>query len=1820
MAGSDKDIKEIIQKNEMINAPEEKSKIKGDEKPQPRANKKESPKTQKSRRKKQDALEGKESKSARGTESEQETGKRGGGEKGGKSGGSGPGQGQSLQTGQTTVQFSSGGGIGNFGSLLALFASSSNLVRADVGGLRTLSNQSNNLNLRSDVQVTKGSLLGDGKEAQKVVLGGTVEMVSETSSKQFVLEGGTSSSHSKASVEDSLRNLFSGLSAQAGEGTAEQGKAATLTVFNTNLGGFSYIQSFNSSGAFLPPGLQFAFSNSPNPYTGVVSSYFTGLGLSHGSEYTYKIVGPILDLSGISTQSDPNYLKAITANFSDLNALGHHHVNISSPEFDGTPPVLVGATPTGLTITPTGDVIAFGLTAPISILVKATPVGGTAANELTFRIEGGPQVPVTSLSSAPAYPNTMFGLLDTSPNATLVTTGSLFSPTTPTTVIGSGSKILIQHTFEPIYDSNGSPIGGSVIDGLYSYTGLGNGVHTLYRMPSTTYVFPSNIVTEHIGTSAATMPTLPIYGNFDVAYIQDPSPFNITFGGNVLDVYGTKYGSGEALTLTASPVVPNTSYPTSTPVTGTTIVNMGGNTLAGFGINYGDVKTLNILGTGDGGPTLNFQGNLVYVDKSVGSTLYPHIQTLNMTEPLHNANLIFKGSILHGNLGPDIFYGDIQNLGDANQPGYHGLITGVTVTPDSNPLTITTAEGISITWGNNIYVGGKDANQSAVDNATNINTYHFTLLGDISQQPIMQGHALITDFDTTNDTLDFQITPALFKSLDMDHDKTISKQDLEDSGVLSFHPLNLASLETIDPLFRTFLVQNYPDQTINGTTISFSGGGTLSLVGISINSNDAIQHLTTEVNLTYLPVVALTPAEIGAPLASLTEPYIYGQGPGNFDRPYFNEIDKFFSYSLFAKYDPIPNLPDGVSINEYGTITVSTSTPYLVPLTITASTENPTTLVTDTSTSAPLLFGFLDAIMLDVDADSTFVASNTTPTILTGHLNSTLVGNRGNTLNDDSQSFDTFAVSAPGTTLTGTSPITLGASNLIVDTAGGAKAYGDYLALNFTVDGGNFISQNSPGAPGIIQNMSWTTDPNAIYVVGEGYGVTKSLNITVSSASDETIHLSLAFAHPDIDNSAQFIQNQLSFASQTLYGNGKLYGDMESINIDVNGGINDSFTRQPKRLAVSGSLDVSADVENNQFTFAPTNLHVYGDTATQETTLYGHVDKLEINTRYVPPKVITPTLTIDASANFSGNSFVFGDATLVGGQGKTVFKGDLSSFGDPFGFAVNPTLYSGFATGVTVTDTGHITMTDRNGNTITWGNDTYTGGVGANTYHFTIAQDLNGNPIMQGNDVITNFDIARDKIVLNLESNLFRSLGMQATDTQDTLKSLLAPKTNFGYYNNDAGGIAGVVLGFFGLGSITLSGANLNPILGLSTAFGMSLEIQSVGTAYTAPLLVDPAPAFGHVFANTVLADAFSSFIHAEPSSIRYVVDNVPFTTDSFGQNTYTVAPGVTFTSSGTLDFNVAGPLEFFMQVKISDGITIVTIPENFHIFAINDTDDSIDHDPSALVQGTVEEVEAYETSTPGNTIIGGGDDIVFNSTSNPTNPTTPITFASKLIYDVSAAGGHTAIGNVRNVIFTNSGTAAGLGLNGQTINFSSNLFNINASLGGGVWGNTQTISLIAALLATSATAEANINTNTLNFGSNNIWGSGTMWGNTQTIALTIFADTNLMSSTSTNIQGNAFTFDGNTITTTGASTVYGSDETIILKIMGGANSLGNNDADITANTFTFGVNTIHNDHAAPSTSYGDTKYLNLELIDPRFGTPSINDNVFTFGGSHITS
>lgn len=665
--------------------------------------------TKENRKKKQDALEGKESKH-RHSESEEEKPHHPSDKPAADDTGSHSRQG-GLQSGQTTVQFSSGGGMSaSLTSLLGLFASSATLARTEIGSIFNTSNQASNLNIRTTFQSTTnplGIILGDEGKVQRGTSNIFVEQRSDSVSAKLNLDiGATTIARSSNNIQDTLSSILKNISARADIGKNDLSNTHAVTVFSAGLGGFTVYLGFNAGGFFFPEGLNFAFPSKPTAFTGVITNILQSAEFATGTSYTYSINSPLNNINLSGDQSGAFGASNPGITITNIGELGKLRYQIANADYPLTAP------PSGLTITGAGDIYV-NTTQPMSILVTPTPVGGSPS-PVPIRIDVGPATLIES-------PNNAFMAETlTAPNANGLPFGAVLRTVGPNMLVGYG------HHFTYAIDGSGNA--------NFSYDG--NASRNFGSLPTTQeLIFPGNLLFRHVGTDLETIPEAPAYGNFigftrpgtsgldNVIMMPDPSlnfPVNLRLGGNVLDVYGTKYGVADGINIIL-PTSNGTQQQQQLQPNHT--ITMGGNTLVGFGTSYGDLQTLTLraLPNQNGIGTyytvedipdsfaliapLNivFNENLLQVDKEIPSSLYPHIQTLNMPftpnsgiganyiTQLANVHITFHNSIIQGNSASNDFYGDIQYLGDLGLKNiYNGFVTGVILSPEENDqVTIT---------------------------------------------------------------------------------------------------------------------------------------------------------------------------------------------------------------------------------------------------------------------------------------------------------------------------------------------------------------------------------------------------------------------------------------------------------------------------------------------------------------------------------------------------------------------------------------------------------------------------------------------------------------------------------------------------------------------------------------------------------------------------------------------------------------------------------------------------------------------------------------------------------------------------------------------------------------------------------------------------------------------------------------------------------------------------------------------------------------------------------------------------------------------------
>ncbi|MCE3230607.1 MAG: hypothetical protein K0R52_535, partial [Alphaproteobacteria bacterium] len=1259
------------------------------------------------RRKKKDALEGKDQKKHTSSERDDKKGQEGGKEGKGEGGG-GHQSSQSLQSGQTTVQFSSGGGLASLGSLMALFGSSAALARAAVGNALN-ANQANMLGGRSSFQepgARQESLANQDSRNLKetaTVTGTVSEGVGAKSTFEITK---ITLAHDTSNTQGMFASLLKNVGTTASTADATTAPSP-VTLFNANLGGFIYVQTFNSSSFFFSPQIRFAFPNSQptgavgsqvlSPYAGEVSTILKAAGISTASTYTYEIASP-LSVSNILNPSSTGI--TVTPGGTALS------VNVKT-----APAFPVTAATKGLTISASGDLYV-NVDHPLSVVVNVRT--SPTSPIVPIRLNVGPGNEVTDVI------NGMGGTAGIMMGSTTGSSVLRDVSSTGYTIIGNGTNLFI---------SNSGVVKTLNPDGTLS---------SQFALPASgVYAFPENTLYRHIGTSEATVPSAATYGNFmgqnTINLPEAPLSYTLQMGGNVLDVYGTKYGVGDQLTVVL-------------PATGTlNTITLGGNTLAGFGTSYGDLQTLIVSaqsGTSaatSGVTDFVFRGNVLAVDKGIGSILYPHLQTLDLENASSsspaNVQIRFEDSMIQGNQGNDTFYGDIQHLSDTSRPqSYNGFLTGVSVTTVGGQLVTTTTDGNnnSITWGNNIYNGGGQNPDTPSIKASD--TYTFTLLEDAAtKNAVMQGNALLAAFNPETDKLTLQISPSLFKALDgaatQNHFKQITLADLGQAATFNHFSISTASpaltyfssanpLYVLDPDFAQYLLQVYPNKTLSGTILTFDtnntgAGGSISFV------NDALSHSAQSIDFTsfddlkndiesfaltvsfpYAPVAALPTNQITATTPSQTTPFLYGVGPNNnaILPFYYTELDHFFANSLLATYSvtlaaeaspwiganilptqvttmgstflqngattvltPSSVSSGSVTIDPYGTISVNNTIPFFAPLTITATDQQGHTATTTE------MFGLLDAPIV-VYPDAPTPPLGQSPIIVTGlnaNASNIISGGQNLAIVGADRAFFNQNVT-DGASIENTINPSQN-SNMIVDTAGNATAYGDFKAVNFIVQGVNDLTASSSSTavqmPTSFIGNEYTFNTNAIYVTdGTSYGVTKDFNITVTGGNNAAVQFNPQFTSVNLDGSANYIGNQVTFQPQTLYGTGTLYGMMDQFHIDITGGSAPAISvgAFTNWNTISGTVNVSAAVENNDFFFSPasagfpTSITVHGDTAAQLTTVYGNIKTLLIETASPAFKVTIPALQVTTEATFADNNFIFGGQVLKGGMGSTV--------------------------------------------------------------------------------------------------------------------------------------------------------------------------------------------------------------------------------------------------------------------------------------------------------------------------------------------------------------------------------------------------------------------------------------------------------------------------------------------------------------------------------------------------------------------------------------
>jgi hypothetical protein len=697
----------------------------------------------------------------------------------------------------------------------------------------------------------------------------------------------------------------------------------------------------------------------------------------------------------------------------------------------------------------------------------------------------------------------------------------------------------------------------------------------------TTQSLGGNLIIDTAGTSIA-------YGTFenitfDEQLGQTTAGEIFTFYGNAININGNAYGISNSFSIDVNDGA--SSFITNH-------LNLHSQTLYGTGTLYGDFATLNLnsqSGAIDGN-TFTFNGNNLtgayynpasqtLTGGTTAANLYAGIGTLVLTGNESNNTFTFGNSTLAA-LGTANFYNDIADF--SGSPFY----SSINITSAGISVGVKDGKGDVINFGNDTFNG----------TATGGNTFNFTLLNTSDGKIVGQGNTLITNFNATKDILAFNLTPSLYAALE-NSNKTMSASSFA-NGV-SFNPIN----STTDPTYST----------LSGTVINFNGAGSITLENIPGLVDFSGLKTSFSINYADNNMTAITPTSIP----------VYGSGSNA------HALDQFFTQSLFATYTTT-GLPSGVTIDQYGNITVTNHDATFANVTITA-TSSPvsfnTSLNQGSTASQTVLMGFLNAPS-ETTASTSYVGTSSSNIIVDTAANATITGSNGEnpTIGAQSNTSSTYG------------------GNLIVDTQGGSTVYGDYQSIDYTII-------NSSGASNLAdKNFSGNTSTfygNAFDVTtGTVYGDSKTLTITVKGDDNITDK------GPSADTAgANFTNNVYTFDPQIFYGGTSTYGNFFSFNIDLTGGQGNTAKGQ-------SSLAVQSNFTGNTFTFDSNSINL--TESGSSLSVNGNMNSFIIDEQGGKNN----QGSIDASTNASQNTFKFlGNNIDIRGTGAGVIVGNTQDLG-----------------------------------------------------------------------------------------------------------------------------------------------------------------------------------------------------------------------------------------------------------------------------------------------------------------------------------------------------------------------------------------------------------------------------------------------------------------------------------------------------------------------------------------------------------------------------
>ena len=506
---------------------------------------------------------------------------------------------------------------------------------------------------------------------------------------------------------------------------------------------------------------------------------------------------------------------------------------------------------------------------------------------------------------------------------------------------------------------------------------------------------------------------------------------------------------------------------------------------------------------------------------------------------------------------------------------------------------------------------------------------------------------------------------------------------------------------------------------------------------------------------------------------------------------------------------------------------------------------------------------------------------------------------------------------------------------------------------------------------------------------------------------------------------------------------------------------------------------------------------------------------------------------------------------------------------------------------------GVVQVEDAQGNSITWGNNTYViGGEqpvnGPADFTFTLLELENSNgaapaAAMQGNATIENFNLGRDALALDIPASLFQAINANH-DRSISASELGAIAT----LSPDG---SGTTVGF-AAGSISFPDLPINSLNNLD-----NLSVELIYTENPSPITVALTAPTQPVILNQAqgpqynLLDSWFDNIDIANTGSTYTVTSMfpqiplpsALTIDAYG----------TVTASGTTI-----PTLSYVNITPNDphfSSNVVNLPIMVGVF-----NGPSEADPNGGPGGTFIGSRTTGQLLQGNyadeTMIGNDLNFNVNATSSITDQTTLVygtnKFGNNMIINTNT--GNTAYGDFQSINFNVQSSFNGIGANtpnvtGNTYDFGSNAFDVRGIAYGIAGTYSVTVQGINSVLNSNASGTldkgVSFSSNTINFGPQTIFGQGTLYGDLGAMNFNVFggdggsssfANANL--NVSANITGNTFTFGSNHIAVIGndTSSLYSGIGSLSITQQDGTPSIFNlgtvnDDAIFSGNKFVFG-------------------------------------------------